>query len=84
MLEQNFDVGTLDVTIPSDVVRCYRYSWVVKWLTKPGKQPLLRVNGSKLFGNKIGLINNEQEGGLFYNKIPGEFLRMPAKEPQVG
>ena len=80
LLEEKFDVGTVSVT---EYQKCYSYKWKVKWLTKPGKQILLQVNTSKLFGNKVKFTNRETEGGLFYEKIPGEFLRMPTKEPQV-
>ncbi|XP_028395269.1 fibrocystin-L-like [Dendronephthya gigantea] len=80
MLEDNFDVGTVVVT---KTEKCYYAKWKVSWTSKPGLQPLLHVNTSKLFGNKVSFKNSQTEGGLFYNKIPGEFLRMPSKKPQV-
>jgi hypothetical protein len=34
-------------------------------------------------GHNIQVRNNIREGGLFYKKIPGEFLRVISREPQV-
>ena len=80
MIEDHFDVGTVGVT---ESKKCYNYKWKITWLSKAGKQPLVHVNSSKLFGNRVKFTNRETEGGLFYQKIPGEFLRMPTEEPQV-
>jgi hypothetical protein len=80
MLQENFNVGTVVVT---KTEKCYYSKWKVTWTSKPGKQPLLHVNTTKLSGNKVTFKNSQTEGGLFFNKIPGEFLRMPTANPQV-
>ena len=80
ILQENFNAGTVVVT---KTEKCYYSKWKVTWVSKPGKQPLLDVNIAKLSGDRVSFKNSETEGGLFYNKIPGEFLRMPTKKPQV-
>ena len=80
ILQENFDVGTVVVT---KTAKCYYSKWKISWVSKPGKQPPLRVNTTKLSGNRISFKNSQTEGGLFYNKIPAEFLRMPTENPQV-
>ena len=80
LLEDSFDIGTVGVTYSK---KCYEYKWKVNWKTKSGRQPLLQVNSTKVFGENIRNAINEKEGGLFYKKVPGEFLRMPATKPQV-
>ena len=80
MLEDNFDIGTVGVTHSK---KCYEYKWKVKWETKSGRQPLLQLNCDKMFGDNIENTIHETEGGLFYQKIPGEFLRMATTKPQV-
>lgn len=80
ILQDDFDAGTVVV---KKTEKCYYSQWKVTWTSKPGIQPLLLVNTSKLSGNKVSFKNSRTEGGLFYNKIPAEFLRMPMKKPQV-
>jgi hypothetical protein len=80
MLQENLNVGTVVVT---KTEKCYYSKWKVTWTSKPGKQPLLHVNTTKLSGNKVTFKNSQTEGGLFFNKIPGEFLRMPTANSQV-
>ena len=83
LLETNFNVGKLEVTISSGYPKCNSYRWKVDWISKAGKQPDLIINASKVMGENIKVQNNIREGGLFYKKIPGEFLRVISKEPQV-
>lgn len=83
ILENEFDVGKLEVSTTVKVTPRFEYKWKIKWLTKPGRQPPIQINGSKLSGDDVKTNNYIKEGGLFYNKIPGEFLRMPTREPQV-
>ena len=83
LLQTNFDVGEIEVAISTGYPKCHHYRWRVDWLTKAGKQPDLIVNTSKLTGDNIQINTDTTEGGLFYYKIPGEFLRVITKEPQV-
>jgi hypothetical protein len=83
LLETNFDVGEIEVTISTGYPKCNAYRWKVEWLTKAGKQPNLIMNASKVMGVDVQTRNEIKEGGLFYYKIPGEFLRVITKEPQV-
>ena len=83
LLETNFDVGQLKIYISNGYPKCNHYRWKVDWLTKSGKQPDLIINASKVMGHNIQVRNNIREGGLFYKKIPGEFLRVISREPQV-
>lgn len=83
MLENEFDVGKLEVSTKFRVTPKFEHTWKIKWLTKPGRQPQIQINGTKLSGDDVKTTNDINEGGLFYTKIPGEFLRMPTPEPQV-
>ena len=83
LLETNFDVGELEVKISRNYPKCYHYRWNVEWLTKAGKQPDFKINASKVTGDDIRVENKVTEGGLFYQKIPAEYLRVITKEPQV-
>ena len=80
LLETNFDVGEVHVYGYS---ACNNYQWQVTWLTKPGNQPDMIINASKVMGVDVQDRNYIREGGLYYTKIPGEFLRVITKEPQV-
>lgn len=83
LLERNFDVGEIEVQISNGYPKCHAYRWKVDWNTKSGKQPDLIINASKIIGDNIKVSNDVREGGLFYYKIPAEFLRVVTKEPQV-
>ena len=83
LLEDNFDVGEIEVKISNGYPKCNAYRWRVDWLTKAGKQPDVMINASKVMGVDVQDRNEITEGGLFYKKIPGEFLRVITKEPQV-
>ena len=83
LLEENYDAGELKVQISNGYPKCNHYRWKIDWLTKAGKQPDLIINASKVTGDNVQISNTIRDGGLFYRKIPGEFLRVINKEPQV-
>ena len=81
----NFDIGKVSVSTPHyGFQKCYKYRWYVDWHGQAGKQPEIFINSSNLSADNLKARTYSDEGGLFYPKIPGEFLRMPTNAPQVG
>ncbi|XP_056106663.1 fibrocystin-L-like [Rhinichthys klamathensis goyatoka] len=75
------ELGQLQVQRSGD---CRGYSWYIQWLTIPGNQPLLKINASNVVGVNPSLTSHETEqGGLFKQRIMGDFLRVPTNKPQV-
>uniref|UniRef100_UPI003AACF14E PKHD1 like 1, tandem duplicate 1 n=1 Tax=Centroberyx gerrardi TaxID=166262 RepID=UPI003AACF14E len=63
---------------------CRRPKWKVKWLTKPGDQPLMQVNDSSVVGiNPVVEAREKTKGGLFMRSLTGDFLRVWETKPQV-
>ncbi|XP_073714829.1 fibrocystin-L [Misgurnus anguillicaudatus] len=63
---------------------CTGYSWDIQWLTVPGNQPLLEINSSAVIGMNPSVTSSEVErGGLFKQRIMGDYLRIPTNKPQV-
>uniref|UniRef100_A0A667X934 PKHD1 like 1, tandem duplicate 2 n=1 Tax=Myripristis murdjan TaxID=586833 RepID=A0A667X934_9TELE len=63
---------------------CRRPKWKVKWLTKPGDQPLMQVNDSSVVGNNAVVEAREKtKGGLSMRSLTGDFLRVWESKPQV-
>nr|XP_032810523.1 fibrocystin-L isoform X1 [Petromyzon marinus] len=62
---------------------CSGHSWTIKWLTAPGAQPLLQVDGAGLRGiNASVSVTTVQRGGLL-QPIQGDSLRTIHSTPQV-
>ncbi|XP_007188845.2 fibrocystin-L isoform X1 [Balaenoptera acutorostrata] len=75
------EVGQVSVTREGS---CAGYSWHVKWRSTRGKQNLLQINDSNIFGEKANvMVTRIKEGGLFRQRILGDLLRTPSKQPQV-
>ncbi|XP_036732330.2 LOW QUALITY PROTEIN: fibrocystin-L [Manis pentadactyla] len=75
------EVGQVSVTREGS---CAGYSWNIKWRSKCGKQNLLQVNDSNIFGEKANMtVIKIKEGGLFRQRILGDLLRTPSQKPQV-
>nr|XP_055075127.1 fibrocystin-L-like [Misgurnus anguillicaudatus] len=75
------ELGQLDVQRSGD---CRGYRWDIRWLTVPGNQPLLEINSSAVIGVNPSVTSREVErGGLFKQRIMGDFLRIPTTKPQV-
>ncbi|ROL45843.1 Fibrocystin-L [Anabarilius grahami] len=75
------ELGQLQVQRSGD---CRGYSWNIQWLTIPGNQPLLKINASNVVGVNPSLTSRKiEQGGLFKQRIMGDFLRMPTNKPQV-
>nr|XP_009292515.1 fibrocystin-L isoform X2 [Danio rerio] len=63
---------------------CRGYTWNIQWLTIPGNQSLIKINASNVIGVNPSVTSQEVEkGGLFKQKIMGDFLRVPSNKPQV-
>ena len=63
---------------------CSGYSWDVEWIAIGGNKPEMVADGSGLTGNSVTIgVTTKQNGGLLMAPIPGEFLRLPEKQPQV-
>ncbi|XP_076865903.1 fibrocystin-L-like isoform X2 [Brachyhypopomus gauderio] len=75
------DLGQLKVDRAGD---CRGYWWTIGWLTMPGNQPLLQINDSAVMGvNPSVIAMEQQQGGLFKQRIMGDFLRVPTDKTQV-
>ncbi|XP_065144791.1 fibrocystin-L-like [Paramisgurnus dabryanus] len=75
------ELGQLDVERSGD---CRGYRWDIRWLSIAGNQPLLEINSSAVVGVNPSMTSHEvQQGGLFKQKIMGDYLRTPTDKPQV-
>ncbi|TRY58767.1 hypothetical protein DNTS_034596, partial [Danionella cerebrum] len=75
------ELGQLQVQRSGD---CRGYSWYIKWLTIPGSQPLLKTNASNVIGVNPSVTSQKiVNGGLYKQKIMGDYLRVPANKSQV-
>ncbi|XP_056153970.1 fibrocystin-L-like [Lampris incognitus] len=74
-------MGQVQVTQQGD---CRHPKWRVKWLTKPGDQPLMKINDSAVVGNNpvVG-AREKRKGGTFIRSLTGDFLRTWETKPQV-
>ncbi|KAM9737277.1 LOW QUALITY PROTEIN: PKHD1 like 1, tandem duplicate 1 [Menidia menidia] len=63
---------------------CRRPKWRVEWLTRPGDQPLMEVDGSGVVGREVQLSARESvKGGLLIRSLTGDFFRLAEEKPQV-
>ncbi|XP_069771791.1 PKHD1 like 1, tandem duplicate 1 [Narcine bancroftii] len=63
---------------------CSGYIWRVKWMNKPGNQPILQVNDSNVRGIHAGvMVFKMKQGGLFSQRMIGDLFRTPHAMPQV-
>ena len=83
-LEQNYDIGDIDVTTDGT---CGSRWWDIKWLERGGDQDPLVVNGSGLIqavGNSTSAaVEILVDGGVFMRPFRGDMLRLPKEYPQV-
>ncbi|KAE8599477.1 hypothetical protein XENTR_v10017204 [Xenopus tropicalis] len=72
------------VSVSSGSVSCAGNSWNIKYLTSTGSQPLLQINNSLVTGINATITAKKLiSGGLFRQRLLGDFLRTPNKNPQV-
>ncbi|XP_026145815.1 PKHD1 like 1, tandem duplicate 1 isoform X2 [Carassius auratus] len=75
------ELGQLQVQRSGD---CRGYRWNIQWLTMPGNQPLLKINASNVVGVNPSVTSRKiEQGGIFKQRIMGDFLRVPTNKPQV-
>ncbi|XP_078395885.1 PKHD1 like 1, tandem duplicate 1 [Cetorhinus maximus] len=75
------EIGTVSVTKSGNCSAC---QWKVKWLSKGGNQPTLKVNDSNASGvNATITVYSLQQGGLFSQHLSGDLFRTPHTQPQV-
>uniref|UniRef100_A0A8C1B8X1 PKHD1 like 1, tandem duplicate 2 n=1 Tax=Cyprinus carpio carpio TaxID=630221 RepID=A0A8C1B8X1_CYPCA len=75
------EIGQLQVQRSGD---CRGYRWNIQWLTMPGNQPLLKINASNVVGVNPSVTSRKiEQGGIFKQRIMGDFLRVPTNKPQV-
>ncbi|XP_034748677.1 fibrocystin-L-like [Etheostoma cragini] len=80
-LEGIAGMGQVSVTWQGN---CRRPKWRVKWLTKPGDQPLIQFNSSSVVGkNAVVLAFEIEKGGLLRRSMTGDFFRVWETKPQV-
>ncbi|XP_056378584.1 fibrocystin-L-like [Hyla sarda] len=72
------------VSIPFRYGDCRGYTWQIKFLTAAGYQPLLQINNSKVTGDQAEIYAVKvTNGGLFRQRLLGDFMRTLNKKPQV-
>ncbi|XP_048451560.1 fibrocystin-L-like [Rhincodon typus] len=75
------EIGTVSVMNSGN---CSAAQWTVKWLSKPGNQPKLKINDVNVIGvNATVNVYNKQRGGLFSEHLMGDLFRTPHTQPQV-
>ena len=83
-LEQNYDIGDVDVTADG---MCDTRWWDIKWVERGGDQDPLVVNGSGLIqavgGNTSAVVETITDGGVFLRPFRGDMCRLPKEYPQV-
>ena len=83
-LEQNYDIGDVDVTADG---MCDIRWWDIKWVERGGDQDPLTVNGSGLIqvvgGNTSAVVETMIDGGVFLRPFRGDMCRLPKEYPQV-
>ncbi|ESO84871.1 hypothetical protein LOTGIDRAFT_131466, partial [Lottia gigantea] len=80
-LEALAEFGDLEVTKSGD---CANFGFEIKFLSKGGDQPEISVNGSLLTGSNVtSEVQQIQDGGQWYDTIPGDLLRTMHDKPQV-
>ncbi|XP_059501744.1 PKHD1 like 1, tandem duplicate 1 isoform X2 [Stegostoma tigrinum] len=80
-LETIPQMGTVSVMKTGN---CSAAQWTVRWLSKPGNQPKLKINGVNVIGvNATVKVYNKQRGGLFSEHLMGDLFRTPHTQPQV-
>ncbi|XP_061597205.1 fibrocystin-L-like isoform X1 [Cololabis saira] len=63
---------------------CRRPKWRVEWLTKPGDQPLMKIDGASIVGRNVDISAREKvKGGLLIRGLTGDFFRVWEDKPQV-
>ena len=81
LLEQEFEEGIIEVERSG---HCAEFEWTFTWKSHGGNHPEVKVNDSKLTGVQVTTtVTIIQDGGLFMDPIPGEFLRVPSNQTQV-
>lgn len=81
MLERDLRSGELSIKRAGT---CAGYQWRIEWIEIGGKKSEFIADGSKLIGKDVTIdVSTIQGGGLLLAPIPGEFLRLPEKDPQV-
>ncbi|XP_017158739.1 PKHD1 like 1, tandem duplicate 1 [Poecilia reticulata] len=67
-----------------DLGTCRLPKWRVTWLSRPGAQPLMKVDDSAVVGNNVNFVVQEKtKGGLLTRGLTGDFFRVWETEPQV-
>lgn len=80
-VEQEFQEGIIEVERTG---HCAMYEWKLTWTSHGGNHPEMKVNATGLRGVQVSAeVRTIEDGGLFLDPIPGEFLRMPATQPEV-
>nr|XP_046273956.1 PKHD1 like 1, tandem duplicate 1 [Scatophagus argus] len=63
---------------------CRRPKWRVEWLTNPGDQPLMQVDGSSVVGGNVDMqVREKKKGGLLMRSLSGDLFRVCETKPQV-
>jgi len=81
LVEEKFQEGIIDL---EGTGHCANYEWKFTWTSYGGNRPEMRVDAGGLTGvDVVTTVKTVEDGGLFLDPIPGEFLRIPAAKPQV-
>nr|XP_061786823.1 fibrocystin-L-like [Nerophis lumbriciformis] len=74
-------MGLIDVKYTGT---CRQPKWIVEWLTRPGDQAMLQLNGSLVVGKDVVVWAHERKkGGQMMRSMTGDFFRVWETKPQV-
>ncbi|XP_077349351.1 fibrocystin-L [Lithobates pipiens] len=72
------------VTISSSSQQCRQNFWQITFVTATGYQPLIQINDSTVTGINAKMYSTKAvNGGLFRQRMLGDLVRTPHKNPQV-
>lgn len=80
-LESIPEFGEVDVTSQGT---CRKLKWRIEWVSKPGSQPPIQVNSSKVDGPNVEMYSKENvKGGMMPPNLPGDYLSVMEDLPQI-
>jgi len=75
------DIGVLKI---KKTFTCTGAVFEISWIKNGGNKPQFQIDATKLAGNEAdGIVNTEQDGGIIYGPLSGEFLQLAKTTSQV-
>ena len=74
-------IGVLNI---KKAFTCTGAEFEISWIKNGGNKPQFQIDASKLVGNEAsGEVHTEQDGGIIYGPLSGEFLQLAKTTSQV-